>query len=76
MDDDLTLTNMTKFSNHIEDLVKLGMTYMEALIHYSDDKQVDFETISGLVSQNLKEKIRDEAIRLNMIKGEMDDFFL
>lgn len=58
-----------EFSLYIEEKVlkeKLG--YMDAVISYCNEVDIDIETISKLVNQSLKDKIRSEAEEFNYIK--------
>lgn len=67
---DNTLSMMTpkKFSIHIEDLVRLsGMTYMEAVLYYCEENEIDPSTVKSLISKGLKEKIEADARRLNFL---------
>lgn len=60
-----------KFSMDIENLVKQSkyqINYIDAIIHYCHENDIDIESVSKLVSKPLKEKIRVDAIRLNFIK--------
>lgn len=58
-----------EFSLYIEKKVqdsKIG--YMEAIISYCDEIDIDIETIAGLVNKSLKEKIQLEAEEQNYLK--------
>ena len=70
MSEDIILNNITNFSNKIEELAK-KVGYIDALVHYAEEYDIDFNTMAGLVSQSLKEKVRKEAISLNMMKKQI-----
>lgn len=51
-----------EFSLHIEERVlreKIG--YMDAVIQYCEEVDIDIESISKLINQSLKDKIQNEA---------------
>lgn len=58
-----------EFSLYIEEVVqsnKIG--YMEAIIKYCNDIDIDIESISKLVNQSLKDKIQIEAEENNYLR--------
>lgn len=61
----------SKFSMEIEQIVrdcKGELNYIEAVICYCDENQIELESVNKLISKPLKEKIRADAQRLNCIK--------
>jgi hypothetical protein len=60
----------TKFSKIIEDLVKKNsdMNYIDAIVHYCEENNLEVESVSKLISKPLKEKIKCDAINLNFLK--------
>lgn len=61
--------NATDFSLFIENKVldtKVG--YMDCIISYCEEADIDVESITKLISISLKEKIRSEAEELNFLK--------
>lgn len=61
----------SKFSLEIEKVVKDSMgslNYIEAVVHYCTENDIEIETVNKLISKPLKEKIRNDAQRLNYIK--------
>ena len=59
----------TEFSLYIEDKVvteKIG--YMDAIINYCNDKDIDIENVGSLINQSLKDKIQLEAEDNNLMK--------
>ena len=62
----------TKFSQEIEKLVKCSnglITYIEAVVTYCQENDIELETVSKLISKPLKERLRHEAQRLNYMKA-------
>ena len=58
-----------KFALLIEDMVKnKRMSYMDAVIEYCAENQIDPSTTKSMINKNLKEKIAYEAQGLNMLK--------
>jgi len=61
--------NSKEFSLKIESIVKeKHTTYMEAVILYCEQNEIDVGSVSSLISKNLKEKIKMEAVNLRMLK--------
>ena len=62
--------NSKEFSLIIEGVVKekRPITYMDAIIWYCEQNNIEIETTSRLISKSLKEKIQVEAVNLNMLK--------
>tara|TARA_A100001201_G_scaffold141746_2_gene137965 strand:+ start:80 stop:328 length:249 start_codon:yes stop_codon:yes gene_type:complete len=69
--DDKFLTP-TKFSHEIERLVKTSgglISYIEAVVTYCQENEIELETVPKLISKPLKERLRHEAQRLNYMKA-------
>ena len=61
--------NSKEFSLMIEGMVrKKRCSYMDAIVLYCDENEIDISTVNSMVSKSLKEKIKAEAERLNMLK--------
>jgi hypothetical protein len=62
--------NSKEFSLIIEGVVrdKRPITYMDAIILYCEENQIEVETVGRLISKSLKEKIQVEASKANLIK--------
>ena len=59
----------TEFSLYIDEIVaNLNTTYMDAVINYCHEKDIDIDSIGSLINQKLREKIQMEAEIANMIK--------
>jgi len=60
-----------EFSLYIEEkVIKEKIGYMDAIISYCSEIDIDIETISKLINQSLKDKIRLEAEEQNYIKKQ------
>jgi len=60
-----------RFSMEIETLVKTSnglITYVEAVVTYCQENDIELETVPKLLSKPLKERLRHEAQRFNFIK--------
>lgn len=60
-----------KFSEEIENIVKNGnglVNYIEAIICFCQDKEIEMETVPKLISKSLKQKLQYDAQKLNYIK--------
>jgi len=59
-----------KFAQEIESLVQINvdMNYIDAIVHYCENNNIDIESVSKLISKPLKEKIKYEAMELNFLK--------
>jgi hypothetical protein len=58
-----------EFSLHIEERVaKEKIGYMDAIIQYCSEVDIDVESISKLINQSLKDKVQFEAEENNYLK--------
>jgi hypothetical protein len=59
-----------KFAQEIESLVQINedMNYIDAIIHFCENNNIDVESVPKLISKPLKEKIKCEATELNFLK--------
>ena len=58
-----------EFSLKIENVVKeKKITYLDAVVWYCEQNDIDTGTVSNLISKSLKEKIKLEATNLKMLK--------
>ena len=61
----------SKFSAEIERLVLKSdglITYIEAVVTYCQENEIELETVPKLISKQLKERLKHEAQRLNYMK--------
>ena len=58
-----------RFSTEVETLVNSdSMSYIDAIIHYCGENNIEIETVPKLISKPLKEKLKYEAQQLNYMK--------
>ena len=59
-----------RFAQELEGLVQVNsdMNYIDAIIHFCDQNNIDVESVPKLISKPLKEKIKYEASELNFLK--------
>lgn len=52
-----------------------GATYIDALVEYAKEHDLEIETVADIVKKStiLKEKIREEAVAMRMVKKEQND---
>ena len=60
----------SKFAENIESLVlnNKDMNYIDAIVHFCDQNNLDVESVPKLISKPLKEKIKYDAQQLNFMK--------
>ena len=59
-----------RFAQEIEGLVQVNkdMNYIDAIVYFCDNNNIDVESVPKLISKPLKEKIKYEAQELNFLK--------
>ncbi len=58
-----------KFAEDIERLVlATNMNYIDAIVQYCEDNEIEIESVGKLISKPLKEKIKYVATELNYMK--------
>lgn len=58
-----------EFSLHIEErVIREQIGYMDAIIQYCEEVDIDVESISKLINQSLKDKVQIEAEENNYLK--------
>ena len=62
------LMNSKKFALTIEAIVKeKKIPYMDAVIKFCEENDIDTATVGPLINKSLKEKIQLEAEKLNLV---------
>tara|TARA_B100001113_G_scaffold298934_1_gene257159 strand:- start:2340 stop:2561 length:222 start_codon:yes stop_codon:yes gene_type:complete len=63
------LMNSKKFALIIEGIVKdKRMSYMDAVLEYCKENDIDTASVGPLINKALKEKIKEEAEKLNLVE--------
>ena len=61
--------NSKEFSLKIENIVReKRISYMDAVVWYCDNNDIDLGTVKSIINKSLKEKIKSEAVNLKMLK--------
>jgi len=63
-----TVMNTKEFTIKIEELAKQkNLKYIDAIVHFCENNEIDVGTVGPLISKNLKDKIALEAQDLNYL---------
>ena len=67
--------NAEKIHLEISKKIKKGGTYIDALIEYSKEHNMEIETLGNIVKKSpiMKTQVKDEAESIRMLKYEKDD---
>jgi hypothetical protein len=60
-----------KFAEEIETIVKNGkglVNYIDAIVSFCSENEIEMETVPKLMSKSLKQKLQYDAQKLNYIK--------
>ena len=61
--------DQNKFTTDIEQLVlTTELNYIEALVSYCEENNIEFESVGKLIANPLKDKLKAEATELNYLK--------
>ena len=62
----------SKFSQEIESLVhgEDSMSYIDAIVYFCQQNHLEPDSVKGLITPPLKEKIKAEAVSLRFLKEE------
>jgi len=61
--------NKEIFAEEIELLVlKTNMNYIDAIVQYCSDNNIDLDSVGKLISKPLKDKVKYDATELNYLK--------
>lgn len=66
-----TKDEMAKFAKAIDGLVaNTDLNYIEAIVQYCKDTGLEIEVAASLVNSNLKSKLANDAMDLNLLKDK------
>lgn len=59
----------------ISEKLSKGVSYIDALVEYAKENDIEIETVAEIVKKStvIKEKIRSEAIAMKLVKKEHND---
>ena len=59
-----------RFTEAIENIAleNKGMSYVDAIVHFCEKNNLDVESVPKLITKPLKEKLKGEAMELNLLK--------
>jgi len=58
-----------KFATSVETIViEKGLSYIDAIVYFCQENHLEPESIKGLITPPLKEKIKAEAVGLRFLK--------
>jgi uncharacterized membrane-anchored protein YitT (DUF2179 family) len=68
----ITTLSAEKIHHDISEMLSKGTTYIEALVEYSKQKDIEIETIAEIVKKSpvIKEKLRTEAVKMKLVKRD------
>ena len=67
------MNNKDTFSEDIEKFVsKTGSTYMDAIIHIAQKRDIELETAAKMINKVIKQKLESEAAGINMLKTKIN----
>jgi tRNA U34 5-carboxymethylaminomethyl modifying GTPase MnmE/TrmE len=63
-----------KIHHEISEKLAKGVSYIEALVDYAKDRNLEIETVAEIIKKSsvIKEKIRSEATKLKLVKRDRD----
>ena len=61
-----------KIHHDISEMLSRGVSYIDALVLYSEKENIEIEALGEIVKKSaiLKEKIRSEAVKIRMVKPD------
>jgi len=61
-----------KIHHEIAQKLACGVSYIDALVDYAREKNVEIETVAEIVKKStiIKEKIREEAVKMRLVKRD------
>ena len=68
MEELLNMYTSEQYNIEIEEIVeRTSMSYLDAMLYHADENNLESETLASLVNQNTKNKLREEAEKLNFL---------
>lgn len=53
-------------------MISNGVTYIDALVEYAKKNDLEIEAVADIIKRStiIKEKVRDEAVKMKMVKRD------
>ena len=68
MEEILNLFTSERYNSEIEEIVeRTSMSYLDAMLYHADENGLESETVAGLINIKTKNKLREEAEKLNFM---------
>ena len=61
---------MVRLQQQIDSIVAQGVSYIDAVVEYCEENDMDVDMIINIIPQSLKSHIMQEAEELNLLKGK------
>jgi len=64
----LNFYSSEEYNTEIEEIVeRTSMSYLDAKLYHADENNLESETVAGLINIKTKNKLREEAEKLNFL---------
>ena len=72
MDQIIKTRTADNIHQEIAHMLSNGVTYIDALVEYAKKNDLEIETVAEIIKRStvIKEKIRDEAVKMKMVKKD------
>ena len=68
MTESLNFYSSEQYNIEIEEIVeRTSMSYLDAMLYHADENGLESETVAGLINVKPKNKLREEAEKLNFM---------
>lgn len=61
---------MVRFQQNIDSIASQGVSYIDAVVEYCEENDMDIDMVISIIPQSLKRRIMQEAEELNLVKGK------
>jgi len=62
------IQNQTRFTSAVEEIRKtFDISYIDSIIYYCGEHDIELNIVDSLITNNLKEKLEAEAVQLNFL---------
>ena len=65
----LNFYSSEQYNTEIEEIVeRTSMSYLDAMLYHAEENNLESETVAGLINVKTKNKLREEAEKLNFMR--------